>query len=132
MAGYGSKATPGIQVQGARQLRRSLRAAGDDLADLKQAHADAADIAARASSDLAPVRSGALKRTIRSSGTKTAGIVRSGTKRVPYAGPIHWGWFKRGIRPSLFISRGTQNSEGRWLPIYQQALDGAIEKVEGA
>lgn len=132
MAEYGASGAPGIQVQGTRQLRKSLRAAGDDLAELKQAHARAAEIAARASSDLAPVRSGALKQTIRSSGTKTAGIVRSGTKRVPYAAPIHWGWFKRGIRPNLFISRGAQNSEGRWLPVYQQALDGAIEKVQGA
>lgn len=123
--------TPGIKVDGARQLRKTLREAGDDLADLKAAHAAAAEIAARASAALAPSRSGALKASIRSSGTKTAGVVRAGKKAVPYAGPIHWGWFKRGIKPNLFISRGAQDSEGRWLPVYEQAVHTAIEKVEG-
>lgn len=124
--------TPGIKVDGARQLRKTLRAAGDDLADLKAAHAEAAEIAARASAALAPSRSGALKASIRSSGTKTAGVVRAGKKAVPYAGPIHWGWFKRGIKPNLFISRGAQDSEGKWLPVYENAVEKAVEKVEGA
>mgnify|MGYP007116547631 CR=1 FL=1 len=121
--------SPTVSVVGARELRKSLRGAGDDLSDLKKAHADAAAIAAEASAQLAPSRSGKLKQTIRSSGTKTAGIIRAGKKSVPYANPIHWGWFKRGIMPTLFASKGAQDSEGRWIRVYESAVDDALKKI---
>lgn len=121
-----------VQVEGARQLRKTLKEAGDDLDDLKAAHARAAEIAAEASASLAPSRSGRLRASIRSSGTKTAGIIRAGRKSVPYANPIHWGWFKRNIRPNPFLSYGAQDSEGRWLPVYEAAVETALQKVEGA
>lgn len=122
---------PRYEVEGGRAFRKSLRDAGDDLSDLKAAHRAAADIAARASADLAPVRTGRLKQTVRASGTKTAGIIRAGKKRVPYAGPIHWGWEKRGIRANPFLSNGARDSEGRWIPIYEHYRDEAIAKIKG-
>ena len=125
-------ARPTVRVEGARRLRKTLKEAGDDFGDLKAAHAEAARIAADASADLAPARTGRLRADIRSSGTKTEAVVRAGRKSVPYAGPIHWGWKKRNIRPNPFISRGAVDSEGRWLPVYATAVDDIIEKVEGA
>lgn len=134
----------GIQVVGARELRRSLKAAGEDLADLKAANAEAASIAARASADLAPRGpSGKLQATIRGSGTKTAGIVRAGNKRVPYAAAVHWGrnyWpnakhsrrTKSKTSAQPFISEGAQNSEGQWLPVYERTVAGIIERIDGA
>lgn len=122
---------PGIEVEGLRRLRKTLREAGDDLSDLKELNAKAAEIAANASADLAPSRTGRLKKTIRSSGTKTAGIIRAGTKKVPYAGPIHWGWKKRKIKPNPFMSDGAQDSKGEWLPIYEAGLDGILYRIDG-
>lgn len=121
----------GIRVEGTRRLRRTLRQAGDDLGNLKSAHADAAEIAARASEALAPKRTGTLARTIRGSGTKTAGVMRAGRASVPYAGPIHWGWPARNISPQPFLSDGATNSQGRWLPVYEKAIDDAVRKVRG-
>lgn len=122
---------PLVQVEGAARLRRTLRQAGDDLGDLKAAHAAAAQIAATASAALAPRASGRLAATIRSSGTKTAGTLRAGRAAVPYAGPIHWGWPRRSITAQPFLSDGATSSQGRWLPVYERAVDGAIQKVEG-
>ena len=45
----------GIKVEGQRELRKSLRQAGDDLEDLKAAHKAAAEIAAGGSRPLTPV-----------------------------------------------------------------------------
>ena len=126
--------SPVYKVEGGRQLRRTLRQAGDDLQDLSKAHREAAEIAAKASSALAPVKSGRLRDTIRAAGTKTAGIVRAGNNRssgVPYAGPIHWGWAKRNITANPFISQGAQDSEGRWIRVYEEAVDQALQKVKG-
>lgn len=121
-----------VRIDGGKELRRSLKKAGDDLSDLKTTHAYAAAIAAEASAQLAPARTGRLRITVRSAGTKTAGIIRAGNNtKVPYAGPIHWGWFKRHIAANPFISRGAQNSEGRWIRVYEDYVDIAIQKVEG-
>ena len=132
---------PLYEVQGGRELRATLRQADEKLQDLKNAHAEAAAIAARASADLAPRRSGKLAESIRSSGTKTAAIIRAGFKSVPYAAPIHWGW---GTRPNRakkwrggpiaanpFLSQGAQDSEGRWIRVYENHVAQALEKVKG-
>ncbi|MDE9365478.1 hypothetical protein PZ938_07660 [Luteipulveratus sp. YIM 133132] len=121
----------GVRLVGGRRLRATLKAAGDDLSDLRAAHTEAARIAAAAAAALAPVRSGRLRADVRSSGTKTAGIVRVGRASLPYAGPIHWGWPARGITAQPFVSEGGTSSEGTWRPVYESALDSAIRKVEG-
>lgn len=122
---------PLIEVEGARQLRKTLRAAGDDLADLKDANQQAANIAATAAKARAPRRSGTLAGDIRASGTKTAGIVRAGRKKIPYAGPIHWGWPARGITAQPYMTEGAQSTESIWVPLYQQLMDDALKKVKG-
>ena len=124
--------TPVLRVEGGRELRRTLRNAGDDLQDMKDAHAAAAQIAATASAALAPEKTGRLKNTIRGAGTKTAAIIRAGFARVPYAGPIHWGWGRRYNTAQPFLSDGAQDSEGRWIRLYEEAVDKALEKVKGA
>lgn len=121
------------EVRGGRELRRTLRGAGDDLSDLKDVHKQAAAIAATRAKARAPRTSGRLEATIRSSGTKTAGIVRVGNNtKVPYAGPIHWGWGKRHIPANPFASRGAQESEPVWLPLYERYVDNTLDKIQGA
>lgn len=121
-----------FEVEGGRQLRKSMREAGVDLAELKEANRDAAKIAASASADLAPVRTGRLQKSIRGAGTKTAGVIRAGNNtRAPYGGPIHWGWFRRHITPQPFLSQGARDSEGRWRPIYERHLDDVIDRIKG-
>lgn len=131
-----------VEVQGARELRKSLKAAGQSLDDLKAANKHAADIAARASAALAPRITGRLAGSIRAAGTNTAGIIRAGKKAVPYANAVHWGrrsWpnarsprrTRSVVRAQPFISKGARNSEGQWLPVYRQALDQSIELVKG-
>lgn len=121
------------EVRGGRQLRKTLRAAGDDLADLKDVHKQAATIAADRAASRAPRRTGRLAATIRASGTKTAGIVRVGNNtRVPYANPIHWGWKKRNITANPFASHGAQESEPTWVQLYQRYIDTTLDSIKGA
>lgn len=137
------------EIEGLRELRKALRQAEDDFSDLKDTNLKAAEIAARASSALAPIGSGptrgALKATIRAAGTKTAGIIRAGKKAVAYAGPIHWGWPNRRrarvfnprirggpIPAQPFLADGAKNSEGQWLPVYIKTVDGIVRRISGA
>lgn len=103
---------------------------------MKSAHKSAAGIVASRAASWAPSVTGRLAGTIRSSGTKTAAIVRAGNNRksksgVPYANPIHWGWRARNIRPNPFLSYSAQSTEPTWLPLFMKELNKAISKVEG-
>ena len=118
-----------VRLDGGRQLRAGLANVEDGIADLKAAHKEAAQIAATASAALAPVVTGRLQRTIRAAGTKTAGVIRAGTKRVPYAAPIHWGWARRNIRGSFYLSDGATSSEGRWIRVYENHLQQLVERI---
>jgi hypothetical protein len=121
----------GVRVEGARDLRRQLRAAGHDLGDLKAAHRAAADIVAADAARRAPKRTGRLAGNIRGSGTQTAAIVRVGGARVPYANPIHWGWPRRGIAANRFVTDAMAATEGRWTAAYQNAVDDIVRTVRG-
>lgn len=121
----------GVRVEGARRLRATLRAAGSSLSDLKDANRRAAGIAAGASRPLAPMLTGRLRASVRSSGTVTAGIIRAGRKSVPYAGPQHWGWPSRGIKATPFLTLGAQSSEPVWIPLYEAEMHAAIARVKG-
>ncbi|RWZ52937.1 HK97 gp10 family phage protein [Labedella phragmitis] len=125
-------AGPVYEVRGGRALRKGLREAGDDLTDLKTVHRAAAGVAAEGARARVPRRSNRLANTIRAAGTKTAGIVRVGNNTsVRYAGPIHWGWFRRHIKDNPFASAGAQATESRWVPLYEQYTDAALDKIKG-
>jgi len=50
-----------------------------------------------------PIESGTLSGTMRDAATKTSARVKAGSKAVPYAGPIHFGWPLRRIKPQPFF-----------------------------
>jgi hypothetical protein len=120
---------PIVRVEGARQLRRALSRAGDDLSDFRDANAEVARIAGAAGRSRAPRRTGTLAASVRTSGTKTQAVVRAGGARVPYAGPIHWGWAARHIAPHPFLSEGAQATEPVWLAVYMAKIDRIIARV---
>lgn len=108
-----------------------MRKAGHDLGQLREAHAAAAAIAgARGKSD-APKVSGRLAGNVRWSGTTTAAILRVGGASVPYAGPIHWGWRRRGIEPQPFLSEAAQATEGAWVDVYEKAVERILSTIKG-
>lgn len=88
----------GIKIDGFKETRRRLKKAGDDLHEMRDLHRSIAKEIAEASKPRAPVGpTGNLRKSIRSSGTKTQAIVRLGSKKVRYANAIHWG---RNMWPS--------------------------------
>jgi bacteriophage protein of unknown function (DUF646) len=128
----------GIKVEGARQLRASLKRAGHDLEDLKATNRKVAEVVDTRAKKHVPVgndidkRGKRLRDTIRPGATKTTAIVRAGGKKVPYANPIHWGWGKRHIRPQSFLSISARATEPTWFGIYQHDIQEILNKIEGA
>ncbi|MFD2674989.1 HK97 gp10 family phage protein [Gulosibacter bifidus] len=121
-----------MYVVGARALRRQLSQAADDFSDLKAVHRRSAEIVATEAARRAPVESGKLRDSVRVGVTKKTGIVRFGKKSVPYAPPIHWGWHKRGIRPTLFATKAAKETEPEWVAEYERRMNEIIDKIKGA
>lgn len=105
MASYESN---GIKVRGFNQAIRSLRELGVPDDEIKDAGQEAGNLVANEARSLVPVRSGRLRDSIRVGRqlrrvTIQAGNNRTSKSGVPYANPIHWGWFKRNIKPQPFF-----------------------------
>ncbi len=128
-------AQPAIRVEGGRELRRAFREAGDDMSDLRELHKRLADDVADTAKTKTPIRSGRLQRSIRGSGTKTAARVRAGNNRksgptsVPYAGPIHFGWGARGIRPQPFMYEALDDRRQQVIETYNRQVREIIRRT---
>lgn len=120
--------TSGIEVDGARELRRALRQVEDGVSDLKTVHASTARIVEQRAEQLTPVRSGLLRSTVRSTGQASGGVIRAGYARVPYAGPIHFGWRARNIRPQPFLYDALDERRTQVFDAYRKQVDALIER----
>jgi hypothetical protein len=63
--------------------------------------------------------------------------ILAGYKRVPYANPIHWGWFldkrtgvKRNIKPNPFLARALGYNRDQILNDYVKNLEKLINKYK--
>lgn len=119
-----------IEIRGARQLRRKLSMLDGAIDDLKAIHKEAADVVMSEALARVPVETGTLRDTIRSSGTKTGGRVRAGFKRVPYAGPIHFGWPRRNIEPQPFLYDALDSRRRQVLDVYQDRLGDLLRRYD--
>ena len=103
----------GIKVQGLNQALRALKAIGTPVEEVQAAAQQAGEIVASQSRSLVPVRSGKLRATIRSKRQARKVLISAGNnKSVPYANPIHWGWYydrnnfvKKNIKPNPFFAK---------------------------
>jgi len=121
-----------VEVEGGKELRKSLKGVEDGLKDLQAAHGAAAGIVAAAAPAYAPLLSGALAGSIRGSGAKSAATVRAGGARVPYAGVQEYGWPARNIPAQPFLVPAAHDTEETWYPPYQEAVETLLGKVQGA
>jgi hypothetical protein len=126
-----------IKVDGAKELRKRLKAIEGGTAQLKKAGLLAAELVGDEAARLAPRRTGALAATVRFSGLSTGAVVRSGTRKVPYAGAIHFGWATRPnsakgwrggpIRPQPFLYDALDFRHEEVISTYQKQLDQIIQ-----
>jgi HK97 gp10 family phage protein len=120
--------TSGIKVKGLRSSIKALQAIGVDAKDIKSAGNEAGEIVAREARTLAPVRTGALRNTIRTSKALNKVTVSAGNNgRVPYANPIHWGWFKRNIKPQPFFVKALGVTRDEVYQNYYRSIDRLIK-----
>jgi len=95
---------PAVRVEGLAKVLRTIKSIEPDLvAELKAANREIADSVTTTARTLAPKVSGRLASSVRPGATARTGIVRAGSRSVPWAGPIHFGWARRNIEPDPFL-----------------------------
>ena len=80
---------------------------------------------------MAPHRSGTLAGSVRGNQAKTMAAVRAGGARVPYAGPIHWGWPRRNIAAQPFLVDAAHVTEPTWTKFYLREVERILGHVHG-
>lgn len=117
-----------FHVEGHKDLARILKRIDKEYAkELKEIHREVAQpILAKVRP---PRRSGRLAGTLRAAPTAQQARVALGTKRVPYAGPIHWGWLRRNIQPNKFLVDALHASSEASLNVYRRETDRFLDRV---
>lgn len=122
----------GLKVKNYRALIKGMREIGIPDQAIKQAGSDAGQLVLEQARPLVPVRSGRLLSTLKVSKQLYRVQVQAGNnKSVPYANPIHWGWFRRGIKPQPFFAKALGFSRDKIYNTYFAQLEKYItEKTQ--
>lgn len=123
-----------VKIEGLAKTRTALRKLSDDIdyraiEFLPTNKAIAAEVAKDARGYV-PFDSGNLSASIRDAATKTSAKVRAGYKSVPYAGPIHFGWPLRRIKPQPFIYDAIDKRRDEIKDRYEKLIKNLIEKYD--
>ena len=122
-----------IRIKGLRELQRELRSlsGGRFRRELSKTNRDyvqrnlAPEVAAAA-----PHRTGTLAASVRGLGRATAARLAVGSEvRVPYAGPINFGWPARNIAPQEFIYSTIGRDTDDLLDRYEEALRDLLRRA---
>lgn len=121
---------PAIQVEGARELRKALKTMDSRLDDLKDAHTAAAAPVLSEAQHLVPVEDGGLFGSLRTN-RRAAGVdILAGSARIPYAGPIHFGWPARNIEPQPFLYDALDARADEVRAAYEAHIDGLVRRFD--
>jgi creatinine amidohydrolase/Fe(II)-dependent formamide hydrolase-like protein len=125
--------TTRLTVTGAKELQKALRQMAVDMSDMKAVNTKIAEMVAAEA-----------RGTIKGGATKTRAWVKAGNNRkkkklkrggysqgaVPYAGPIHFGWPARHIRPQPFLYDAIDSRAGEVVDVYKKRVAELVQRVE--
>ncbi len=116
-------ARPTVEIEGLNKLLRALEKLDDEAKEsFKDVGGRVGRLVAEQAREEVPVRSGGLQKTIRAANTARGAKVRAGSRRVPYAGPIHFGWRARNIKPNNFLYRAVDKKVDVALDMYLEEV----------
>jgi hypothetical protein len=111
------------EIEGLREVQKALNKFSDATRkEMKSTHLQAAEIVVGASKRFVPIKTGALAQSIRPAAVMSGGRVKVGSASVPYAGPIHFGWPARRIKPQAFVYDALDTRRGEVSRLYEKRM----------
>lgn len=117
------------RVVGDREAAAKFKALGFKARDLERAFRAIGGEVKRDATNLAPKVSGLLAGNVRAGAAKTKATVYVGGARVPYAGPINFGWPARNIEAALFMQGAADNKADRAAETITNEINHLIRSV---
>lgn len=134
-----------VAISGHTQLLKLLDQVGTPKEAIKEANLEIGNIVVRqaktgtkfkhSSRSYRYKSAGRLLQTVRASGAAGRATIMAGTKAVPYAGPIHWGWFydkknlvEKNIAPNPFLANALGYKREEIVATYKRNMDKLIAK----
>lgn len=118
-----------LQIKGLSRFRATMKKAGADMADLKEANVSVGQTVATRAKSIGPQRTGRLVGSIVPAKTVARARVRSS---LIYAPVIHYGWPKRHIKPQPFVLEAAAETQSEWMAEYERSLQKISNTVQGA
>ncbi len=133
--GFRAKPAEAIKITGLSKVQRDLRKLSTDALDLNKSefletNKQVAEIIINESKKYVPVVSGALAAAVKNASTKKSAKVRAGNVAVPYAGPIHFGYPKRAIKPNPFFYEAIDSRRNEVAQRYTTLVESLIKKYD--
>lgn len=123
-----------VKIEGLSKVRRDLKKLSEDVdyraMEFLPVNKTIADAVAGDAKSYVPFLTGTLSGTIRAAATKTSARVKAGYKSVPYAGPIHFGWPARFIKPQPFFYDAIDKRRGEIQERYDDLVKRLIKKYD--
>ena len=111
------------EIEGLREVQKALNKFSDATRkEMQSTHLKAAEIVVGASKRFVPIKTGALAQSIRPAAVMSGGRVKVGSASVPYAGPIHFGWPARSIKPQPFVYDALDTRRGEVSRLYEKRM----------
>ena len=125
--------TQQVKVTGADRVARTMHDLADDLADLSQPGAAAAEQVAAAAQGYAPRRTGRLRASIEAKATRDGATITAGVGIVrPYPAVQEYGSSRRGITATHYMRQAAESRERAAVSEYETAVARATDKIRGA
>ena len=133
--GFRADSRDPIKITGLSEVQRNLRKLSTDALDLNkteflETNKQVAEIVINESKKYVPVLTGALAAAIRNASTKKSAKVRAGNVGVQYAGPIHFGWPARTIKPNTFLYEAIDARKSEVANRYSELVSDLITKYD--
>jgi len=133
--GFRADSRDPIKITGLSEVQRNLRKLSTDALDLNkteflETNKKVAEIIINESKKYVPVLTGALAAAIRNASTKKSAKVRAGNVGVQYAGPIHFGWPARSIKPNTFLYEAIDARKSEVANRYADLVSDLITKYD--
>ena len=133
--GFRADSRDPIKITGLSEVQRNLRKLSTDALDLNkteflETNKQVAEIVINESKKYVPVLTGALAAAIRNASTKKSAKVRAGNVGVQYAGPIHFGWPSRSIKPNTFLYEAIDARKSEVANRYAELVSDLIVKYD--
>ena len=133
--GFRADSRDPIKITGLSEVQRNLRKLSTDALDLNkteflETNKQVAEIVRNETKKYVPFLTGALAAAIRNASTKKSAKVRAGNAAVPYAGPIHFGWPSRSIKPNTFLYEAIDARKSEVANRYAELVSDLIVKYD--